>query len=60
MCIRDRLRRLHDKSVNVLVPSLSMVEELERYNFKNLKVWNRGVDTELFNPNKRIKWCSLL
>ena len=49
------LRRLHDNSVNVLVPSLSMVEELERYNFKNLKVWNRGVDTELFNPNKRIR-----
>ena len=47
------LRRLHDNSVNVLVPSLSMVEELERYNFKNLKVWNRGVDNELFNPNKR-------
>ena len=47
------LRRLHDNSVNVLVPSLSMVEELEQYNFKNLKVWNRGVDTELFNPNKR-------
>ena len=47
------LRRLHDNSVNVLVPSLSMVEELGRYNFKNLKVWNRGVDTELFNPNKR-------
>ena len=47
------LRRLHDKSVNVLVPSNSMIKELEKYNFKNLKVWNRGVDTKLFNSNKR-------
>ena len=30
-----------------------MIQELKKYNFKNLKVWNRGVDTKLFDPNKR-------
>ncbi|MDA1181186.1 MAG: glycosyltransferase [Proteobacteria bacterium] len=40
-------------SVNVLVPSNSMIEELKKYKFKNLKLWNRGVDTNLFNPIKR-------
>jgi len=24
-----------------------------KYKFKNLKLWNRGVDTDLFNPKKR-------
>ena len=47
------LKRLHEHSVNVLVPSNSMIDELVKYKFKNLKLWNRGVDTNLFNPAKR-------
>ena len=47
------LRSLHNDSYKVLVPSDSMIQELKKYNFKNLKVWNRGVDTKLFDPNKR-------
>ena len=47
------LRRLHKHSINVLVPSSSMITELLKYKFKNLKLWNRGVDTDLFNPRKR-------
>ena len=39
--------------MNVLVPSNSMIDELIKYKFKNLKLWNRGVDTNLFNPIKR-------
>ena len=39
--------------MNVLVPSNSMIDELVKYKFKNLKLWNRGVDTNLFNPAKR-------
>jgi|TARA_B100001175_G_scaffold62382_1_gene50595 glycosyltransferase involved in cell wall biosynthesis len=30
-----------------------MIDELVKYKFKNLKLWNRGVDTNLFNPAKR-------
>jgi glycosyltransferase involved in cell wall biosynthesis len=30
-----------------------MIDELIKYKFKNLKLWNRGVDTNLFNPIKR-------
>ena len=30
-----------------------MIDELVKYKFKNLKLWNRGVDTNLFNPIKR-------
>ena len=39
------LRSLHNDSYKVLVPSNSMIQELKKYNFKNLKGWNMGVDT---------------
>ncbi len=46
------LRRFHQPSRNVLVPTGSMIEALEGYGFDNLHLWSRGVDTELFRPAK--------
>ena len=37
-----------------MVPTPSMVEELRFRKFINLVAWTRGVDTELFDPEKRI------
>ena len=49
------LRGFHQDSQNILVPTLSMRQVLENYNFKNVKIWSRGVNTKLFNPSKRTK-----
>jgi glycosyltransferase involved in cell wall biosynthesis len=47
------MRAFHGKSGRVMVATPSMKQQLEEHGFKNLTVWSRGVDTELFNPAKR-------
>ncbi|MGM0477503.1 MAG: glycosyltransferase family 4 protein [Pseudomonadota bacterium] len=44
------LRRFHADSRAVLVPTAGMARELEERGFENLRVWGRGVDTDLFHP----------
>lgn len=44
------LKHFHSKSKCVLVPTQSVLETLEEKGFKNLAVWSRGVDTDLFYP----------
>ncbi len=48
------VRWFHKYSGRVMVPTPSMVEELEAKRFINLVAWTRGVDTEMFNPAKRV------
>ena len=49
------LKNFHKNACNVLVPTVSMRDELTKYQFQNLKIWSRGVNTELFHPLKRRK-----
>ncbi|MEM7493687.1 MAG: glycosyltransferase family 1 protein [Pseudomonadota bacterium] len=49
------VRWFHQYSGRVMVPTPSMVEELEAKKFINLVAWTRGVDTEQFHPSKRIE-----
>ena len=49
------VRWFHKYSGRVMVPTPSMVEELDARGFKNTVAWSRGVDTEQFNPNRRIE-----
>lgn len=49
------VRWFHKYSGKVMVPTPSMVEELEAQRFINLVAWSRGVDTEMFNPDRRIE-----
>ena len=44
----------HKYSGKVMVATPSMRQELEDQNFINVVSWTRGVDTELFRPDKRI------
>lgn len=44
------IRNFHAPSKKVLVTTPSMKEELEERGFKNLEVWTRGVDAEMFQP----------
>lgn len=47
------LRRFHAPAAHTLVPTTSIRNELNTQGFNHLTVWGRGVDTDLFHPNKR-------
>ena len=47
------MRIFHKFSTRVLVTNQDMADDLTARGFKNLAVWNRGVDRELFRPDKR-------
>lgn len=49
------VRWFHKYSGRVMVPTPSMVKELEVQNFINLVAWTRGVDTEQFHPRYRVE-----
>jgi glycosyltransferase involved in cell wall biosynthesis len=45
------LRWFHSAAERTLVPTDSVREDLRAHGFKNLAVWARGVDTEMFKPS---------
>jgi glycosyltransferase involved in cell wall biosynthesis len=47
------LRKFHNKADCTLVPTSSLLQDLEKYGYVNLRVVARGVDTHLFHPGKR-------
>ena len=47
------IRWFHKFSTRVLVTNETMMRELSERGFERLAVWNRGVDTNIFYPNKR-------
>ena len=47
------LRKFHNKALSTLVPTESLCRELAALGFRNLEVVARGVDTGLFNPQRR-------
>lgn len=48
------LNWFYSKCTHVYVPSQSMIDELAEHGIDNgMKVWARGVETELFSPEKR-------
>lgn len=44
-------RWFHGEAANVMVAADSLKSDLEKWGFKNLVIWPRGVDSEMFNPN---------
>lgn len=44
------IRWFHKPASATLVPTASMVRELESHGFDSLVTWTRGVDTQLFRP----------
>jgi glycosyltransferase involved in cell wall biosynthesis len=44
------LRWFHGQSARVMAATQSLIEELENRGFRNLALWTRGVDTNLFRP----------
>lgn len=47
------LRKFHNRTVFTMVPTKALKDQLEAIGFKNLKVVARGVDTQLFHPERR-------
>jgi len=45
-------RRFHNKAVHTLVPTESQKQRLLDNGFKHVEVWGRGVDTDIFTPDK--------
>ena len=48
------LRRFHAAATVTMVATPSLMSELRGRGFSNLGMWTRGVDTELFRPNRAI------
>jgi len=44
------LRWFHAPAVRTMVPTASQRKMLELWKFKNIEIWSRGVDTDLFKP----------
>jgi glycosyltransferase involved in cell wall biosynthesis len=44
------LRWFHSRAARTMVPSESQRKELENWQFKNVRIWSRGVNTTLFKP----------
>ena len=51
--ITAALRRFHNRSNATLVPTEKLRNELTEMGFENVHALGRGVDTALFNPNRR-------
>jgi glycosyltransferase involved in cell wall biosynthesis len=51
------LRRFHNRTHGTLVPSLDLRDQLHAAGFKNVYVLDRGVDSQLFSPERR---CPML
>ena len=49
------LRRFHGAAAVTMVATPSLTAELSLRGFRNLGMWTRGVDTDLFSPDRAIK-----
>ena len=54
------LRRFHDAGVATLAATPAIVDDLRAHGFKSPRLWSRGVDTTLFNPEgqREARACS--
>jgi glycosyltransferase involved in cell wall biosynthesis len=48
------LRRFHAAAKVTMVSTMSLMAEFSRRGFRNLGLWSRGVDTELFRPEQAV------
>ena len=48
------MRWFHNPSGRIMVATPSMRTELEAKGFRNISPWSRGVDTELFHPDRPV------
>ena len=49
------LRWFHNRTIETYVPSLTTIRELESKGFERLVLWPRGVDANLFRPDREAR-----
>lgn len=49
------MRNFHNKTLRTFAPSNDLIEKISNCGFQNLRLFPRGVDTELFGPHRRSK-----
>jgi glycosyltransferase involved in cell wall biosynthesis len=49
------LRRFHAAAAVTMVATPSLMAELAQHGFSNLGMWTRGVDTDLFRPDRAVE-----
>lgn len=49
------LRKFHSAASRVMVPTPTVKADLEEWGFRNVVLWTRGVDLEIFKPGPRDK-----
>jgi len=49
------IRNFHQKAFRTLVPTQKLKDDLNTRGFDHLEVWGRGVDVELFNPERGLE-----
>jgi glycosyltransferase involved in cell wall biosynthesis len=47
------IRNFHQPAFRTLVPTPTLRKDLQKRGFAHLQVWGRGVDTDLFTPERR-------
>ncbi|MBI3899827.1 MAG: glycosyltransferase family 1 protein [Gammaproteobacteria bacterium] len=47
------MRWFHGRAATVMVATPTLYQRLSKWGFKNLGMWSRGVDTELFRPRDK-------
>nr|WP_311198154.1 hypothetical protein [Ornithinimicrobium sp. INDO-MA30-4] len=47
------IRRIHAQADLTLAPSTSALEDLQAHNIPRTALWGRGVDSDLFHPDRR-------
>lgn len=52
-CVQSYLRWFHNRTAVTLVPSRATRDRLLAAGFRNVRVWSRGVDSDLFHPRRR-------
>ena len=48
------LRRFHSAAAVTMVSTVSLMNQLQSHGFTNLRMWTRGVNTDLFAPERRL------
>ena len=50
------LRHFHAAATRTMVPTATQRDKLRAWGFDNLRLWARGVDTEVFNTDEPLAW----
>lgn len=55
--VNRHLIKLHGEAFTNLVPSGYSMDQMAQWGLKNVTLWGRGVDTNMFNPSHRDETC---